>query len=593
MSFFKKTLFVLLFFHAFSFYAQNTVYFKLKEFGGKKKFVGIRGNQSPLSWDKSIQMKPVKDGYEVSINFKADVQAVEYKFVTYDSEKSITWESIDNRIISLSGQSNNTIISDWNKTPKIDVDKLPKISAAQLLKEYQIIEDVILKVHPGTYRYNSEVSINNALQELKNTFSSDLSQKDVYVAISKLMAQIKCDHTFASYYNQGNILKEIIHNQKDKIPFTFKWINNKMVVTYDASKQNLPSGTEILEINSINVSSILSKLLPYAKADGSTDMSRVVQMEIDGFPYRYNGFDVMFPLLFNIKKTVNLKVLLPNERTPRELSIDLQTREERANILRQRYASFEFDKAQLWTYKNLNNKTGLITAGTFDDSGMELNWQTYFKQLFKKIKNQKIENLIIDLRNNEGGFDEIGLGLITHLIKNKGTIYDFRAKSRYKKFPESLKPYTSSWGDPWYYSMNVSTMRDKDGYYTVKDEEAETLKPAKNAFKGDVYYLVGPKNVSMAFYLVSSIKKYRLGTLIGEETGGNQLGINGGQILFLRLPYSKVEIDFPVDGVFTVDKKALDMGVVPDYVVKTTKSDIIKGRDPQLEKAISLISQKK
>ena len=77
-------------------------------------------------------------------------------------------------------------------------------------------------------------------------------------------------------------------------------------------------------------------------------------------------------------------------------------------------------------------------------------------------------------------------------------------------------------------------------------------------------------------------KRYRVGTILGEETGGNLNDINGGQILFLRLPHSQIEIDFPVMGGFTIEPQA-NRGVLPDVVVPTTLEDIYQNIDPVLE----------
>ena len=98
--------------------------------------------------------------------------------------------------------------------------------------------------------------------------------------------------------------------------------------------------------------------------------------------------------------------------------------------------------------------------------------------------------------------------------------------------------------------------------------------------------------MSLAFYLAEAFKKHQLGTLIGEETGGNQKGINGGQILFLRLPYSKIEIDVPIVGTFSRAPTVSDGGILPDIQVEYSIDDLIHQRDPQLETVLRIIKGK-
>lgn len=119
----------------------------------------------------------------------------------------------------------------------------------------------------------------------------------------------------------------------------------------------------------------------------------------------------------------------------------------------------------------------------------------------------------------------------------------------------------------------------------LKDFERNPL-----LFKGKVYLLTSPANTSLAFYTAYQFQKQSIGIIIGEETGGNLNDINGGQILFLRLPNSKIEIDFPVMGAFALGDQP-NSGVIPDVVVRTTYEDIIQNRDPQLAAVLRMIAK--
>ena len=92
----------------------------------------------------------------------------------------------------------------------------------------------------------------------------------------------------------------------------------------------------------------------------------------------------------------------------------------------------------------------------------------------------------------------------------------------------------------------------------------------------------------MAYYLARDFQLNEMGTIIGEETGGNLRGINGGQILFLRLPNSGIEIDSPVRGGFTLAPQP-NQGVQPDLLVIPTAKDLYEGNDPALQEAFRLI----
>jgi C-terminal processing protease CtpA/Prc len=82
------------------------------------------------------------------------------------------------------------------------------------------------------------------------------------------------------------------------------------------------------------------------------------------------------------------------------------------------------------------------------------------------------------------------------------------------------------------------------------------------------------------------IKQHRLGLLVGETTGGNQRGINGGAFFFARLPQSGLEFDLPLIGHFP-DEPRPDAGVEPDISMMPSAEDIATGHDPVLQTAVA------
>jgi hypothetical protein len=86
------------------------------------------------------------------------------------------------------------------------------------------------------------------------------------------------------------------------------------------------------------------------------------------------------------------------------------------------------------------------------------------------------------------------------------------------------------------------------------------------------------------------VQRRRLGTLVGQPTGGNQRGITGGAFFFLRLPKTGIEVDVPLIGQFPVAATLPpDAGLAPDVLVRPTIEDIASGRDAELEAVLARI----
>jgi C-terminal processing protease CtpA/Prc len=75
-------------------------------------------------------------------------------------------------------------------------------------------------------------------------------------------------------------------------------------------------------------------------------------------------------------------------------------------------------------------------------------------------------------------------------------------------------------------------------------------------------------------------------TLLGEATGGNRRGINGGAHLLVRLPRSGPECDLPLIGYFP-EQPQPDAGIEPGIPVPVRAADIAAGADRQMEAAIA------
>ncbi len=370
---------------------------------------------------------------------------------------------------------------------------------------------------------------------------------------------------------------------------------DRMIVIFDASEgHELTRGTEILSIDGIPSAEILTALLPYVSSDGMRKVPRVSKLDAEGYDFRYYEFDVFFPLVFNsIKDSIRLEIQGYGKDTPRTVHLKTMTLDERAKALSERYPDFPQSRDDLWKFEIIPDNIGLLKLNSFGLMGyksLTIDYKAFLAKAFAEMKEKEVDELIIDIRENNGGNDEILEELYTYFDIKRVTIEGSEGRTRYVDFPNTLRPYVNSWGEPWYYDLSPQKPRMKEGYYIFPEAffvDAKN-KRKKNHFSGKMYLLTSPSNVSLAYYFATNFKTDGLGVILGEETGGNIKGINGGQILFLRLPYSQVEVDFPVMGEFNL-KPVLDQGIQPDIEVHSTQEDIFFGRDRAIEEVIKLV----
>lgn len=156
-------------------------------------------------------------------------------------------------------------------------------------------------MHPGLTRYATASRIAADLDRLADGWKRPSSFRERFLALSRVTASVKCGHTYPSPYNGGETVVQRLYPDRSLVPFRFRWIDSRMIVTQDDSAQGLfPRGTIVTAIDGIRTEGLLTQLVPLARADGGNDAKRVSLMEVRGDD-RYETFDIHLPLVLPLR----------------------------------------------------------------------------------------------------------------------------------------------------------------------------------------------------------------------------------------------------------------------------------------------------
>lgn len=219
---------------------------------------------------------------------------------------------------------------------------------------------------------------------------------------------------------------------------------------------------------------------------------------------------------------------------------------------------------------------------------------SYFKKhkaIFETISERKIDNLVIDLRGNVGGNLNIVEDLMRYLVdkpfktieKSELQVNDLEyLKTLGGNFEKQPRGYGFNWKD---------MRREGNNMYSFKYSRRKLVPPyIKNRFDGEVFIITDGWVFSAGSIFVSSLKSVRKLRIVGEETGGGAVGCSGGRISRLVLPNTQLRVLFPHFRIYAVTQaKADGHGIIPDYIVKPTLSDLANKRDPEMKKVFELI----
>ena len=431
-------------------------------------------------------------------------------------------------------------------------------SKQELADDLKHLVKTLENVHPDIYAYSKD-KLN--ISELESKFKDGMTAREFALTVSPYVIKLNDGHTKITIPTNGG--------RESVFPLKVKFIGKKIFAIQNIDKTEFPVGVEILSINGISSKEILQKFTEYINGEEISYRLGLAEMYFSYYAWSILDFKGEFEIVFIDKNG--------SERTEVVKGIPM-------NIVANNYPSYGN------SFKLLDNSIAYLKVSSFNNSSKA--FEEYLQGIFKEISEKGVSNLIIDIRNNDGGNVQLANILFSY-IYDKPFVpfskYEIKASKEYKNYLNE----NSVWSDIFLapsYSKYVRKVRKADENSIITFEEKETKPTKKYHFSGKVYLLINSNSYSTSNTFATMFYDYKVGEIWGKPSGG--LATTFSDRFDFSLPNTKLNCSVSSQKYYRPIIENGNGPILPDREVTITVEDCLNDYDRQLELLLKTIKEK-
>lgn len=380
------------------------------------------------------------------------------------------------------------------------------------------------------------------IKKYRDSIRNDMKGEDFFLLLNSLISGLKVDGmNIQSYQSQKYI----------KLPI--KYINKQMIAFMDSGE--IKKGDILVEMGNKKLSTLLNEFKKYYSNFTESVIKRIFANHIIEEKY-----------LRNLKLITKDRVSVIVERDGGKKEIFLPLTNENIYVTMLYSGIKKSEECFKWNIEKENN-LGILS---FDYSVLGTEEKEKINNFFASVSENRVSNIILDLRNYSGG-----------RLKNINDLLKYLTRDEYLSNTMIIRHSQYTEGIDYNKKINKDEIISKNIIKVIRDNT--TL---DHIFQGNIYVIIPDGSCSEAINLAAIMQNYNV-KIIGEESSYNcsynymDVGLN--------LPYSNFVINFSSTKVMSPNYNSSYDTLMPAIIVNTTAEDFFNNKDPQLDKIREII----
>ena len=456
------------------------------------------------------------------------------------------------------------------------------LTAAQTRTDITYLKRKLDLLHPGMGYYTPQARMEQLYDSLYNGLTAPMDYLAFFHHISPFVAALKDGHT------NLNHRRNYIGKNTRFLPFYIRPVEDQYFISHNVSVDtSLQRGTELLTINGRTVADLHRELMSidHSGSDGDNLTGRR-QWSMVQFADYYAAW-------YGSTKTVTITYRLAGDTLIRQTCLPCLSLNDFRQTIRRRYGVELNQPANLSVHLvDTLTRTAVLRVSSFMGLKKKDPFQWAFnrglKRAFKQIRNENIQNLIVDMQGNGGGIVSNSGRLLRYWMPKPFRIMEGEAMKR-----AARAELVTRWNPLSALNFSLHYKVDKTGGFSTRSSHRRFRPRHRNAFAGNLYFLMNGASFSATTSVLAKTLDAGMGTYIGEASGSAYWGDFAGHFKTITLPHSRLQIRIPLKKMThaVMANRANGFTVEPDFSVKRSYTDLITNRDYVLAYALRLIRQ--